>query len=215
MKTLLIKEFRLALHPTAPLFLALSTMLLIPNYPYYVIFFYTGLAIFFTCLTGRENHDVFYTLSLPLRKRQIVLARFWLTVIVQLLQMALAIPFAIVRQSFRMPGNAVGMDANIAFFGLSFVMLGLFNIVFFPVYYRNTDKVGKAFILSSVAVTIYMILAEALAHIVPFMRDRLDTPDPQFLNWKLAILFVGAAIYALATFAAYRMAASSFEKLDL
>lgn len=52
MKTLLQKELRLALHPTAPLFLCLSAMLLIPNYPYCVVFFYTSLAVFFICLTG-------------------------------------------------------------------------------------------------------------------------------------------------------------------
>ena len=50
MKELLKKEFTLALHPTGWLFLGLSAMVLIPNYPYYVIFFYTGLALFFTCL---------------------------------------------------------------------------------------------------------------------------------------------------------------------
>ena len=43
MKHLLYKEWRLAMHPTALLFLPLSAMLLIPNYPYYVIFFYTSL----------------------------------------------------------------------------------------------------------------------------------------------------------------------------
>ena len=58
MKNLLRKELVLALHPTAPLFLALSAMLLIPNYPYLVAFFYTGLGVFFTCLNGRENDDV-------------------------------------------------------------------------------------------------------------------------------------------------------------
>lgn len=47
MKKLLRKEVLLSMHPTAIIFLALSMMLIIPNYPYYVIFFYTGLAIFF------------------------------------------------------------------------------------------------------------------------------------------------------------------------
>ena len=48
MLRLLQKEIRLAMHPTVPIFLLLSAMLLIPNYPYYVAFFYTGLGVFFT-----------------------------------------------------------------------------------------------------------------------------------------------------------------------
>ena len=66
---LLYKEFKLALHPAAVLFLLLSSMMLIPNYPMYVLFFYNTLGIFFICLSGRENHDFAYSLSLPIRKR--------------------------------------------------------------------------------------------------------------------------------------------------
>ena len=62
---LLYKEFKLALHPAAVLFLLLSSMMLIPNYPMYVLFFYNTLGIFFICLSGRENHDFAYSLSLP------------------------------------------------------------------------------------------------------------------------------------------------------
>ena len=59
MKNLLLKEWRLALHPAALLFLCLSSMLLIPSYPYFVIFFYTCLGLFFICLSGRENKDIY------------------------------------------------------------------------------------------------------------------------------------------------------------
>lgn len=71
MKNLIYKEIKLALHPTAPLFLLLSTLLLIPNYPYEVVFFYTCLAVFFHCLSGRENHDIEYSLLLPIQKNRL------------------------------------------------------------------------------------------------------------------------------------------------
>ncbi|MEG2624491.1 MAG: ABC-2 transporter permease, partial [Clostridia bacterium] len=95
MKNLFYKECRLAAHPTSILFLLLSAMLLIPNYPYLVVFFYTSLAIFFVCLAGRENHDIFYTLSLPVAKRDIVRARFAFSVVLQLAQILIAVPFAV------------------------------------------------------------------------------------------------------------------------
>ena len=58
MNRLLQKELRLAMHPASVGFLLLSALLLIPNYPYYVTFFYTSLGVFFICLGGRENKDV-------------------------------------------------------------------------------------------------------------------------------------------------------------
>ena len=87
---LLYKEFKLALHPAAVLFLLLSSMMLIPNYPMYVLFFYNTLGIFFICLSGRENHDLAYSLSLPIRKRDAVRARIVFAVILQLAQCVLA-----------------------------------------------------------------------------------------------------------------------------
>lgn len=217
MKALLHKEARLALHPTAWLFLLLSSMLLIPNYPYYVIFFYTGLAVFFTCLNGRENHDVFYTMLLPVRKADVVRSRFAAVVLLELAQIAAAIPFAVLRQHLPLPPNAVGMDANVALFGLSFGMLGLFNLVFFGIYYRDVQKVGKAFVVSSAVTFLYIAAAETMAHTVPFLRDRLDTPDAATENLpaKLAVLAAGLAAFCLLTALACRRAIRAFERQDL
>lgn len=96
--------------------------------------------------------NVFYTLSLLIFKRSIVKSRFAFVILLQLLQMMIAIPFAAIRQSVPLPGNQVGMDANIAFFGLSFILLGIFNFLFLSVSYKDVTKVGKAFALSSIAI---------------------------------------------------------------
>lgn len=215
MKKLLRKEILLSMHPTAPIFLILSMMLIIPNYPYYVVFFYTGLAVFFTCLNGRENNDVFYTLTLPIAKKDIVKSRFAFVILLELAQIIIAIPFAIIRQNLSLPGNQVGMDANIALFGFSLIMLGLFNYIFFGIYYKNINKVGTAFVWSSIAVFVYMAIAETSAHVVPFVRDYLDTKDPQYLVYKLIVLTVGTIVYIFLTYIIYRKAVKSFEALDL
>lgn len=72
---LIKKDFRLAMHPTVPLMLLTAAMVTIPNYPYTVSFFYVTLSIFFTCLLGRENRDIAFSLCLPVAKRDIVTAR--------------------------------------------------------------------------------------------------------------------------------------------
>lgn len=215
MTKLLLKECKLAMHPTAPLFLLLSAMLMIPNYPYYVTFFYTGLAIFFTCLNGRENNDIFFTMLLPVRKRDIVKSRFEFVVILEFLQLNLAIPFAILRQSYAMPGNQVGMDANIALFGLSLIMLGIFNRIFFGIYYKDVKKVGAAFAVSSSVMFLYIAAAEVCDHVVPFFRDYLDTKDDVYVPYKLIVLAFGIFLFILLTALAYKKSVKNFEALDL
>ena len=215
MKSLLKKELTLALHPTAPIFLALSSMLLIPSYPYLVAFFYTGLAVFFMCLNGRENNDVPFTMLLPVAKRDIVRARFTVVIGLQVLQVILAVPFAVLRQRIMAEGNSAGMDANLALFGCALILYGGFNLVFFGVYYKDVNKVGKAFLLSSVWVFLWIGIVETCVFTVPFVRDRLDTTGGQYFTEKLLMLAAGAVIYAVCTALAYRRAVESFEKLDI
>lgn len=215
MKNLLKKEILLTMHPTAILFLFLSALLIVPNYPYYVTFFYTGLAVFFTCLNGRENNDVFYTMTLPVAKKDIVKARFTLIIILELLQMLIAVPFAFIRQNIGLPGNVVGMDANIAFFGFSFILLGIFNVVFFGIYYKDVKKVGKPFAVSSVVIFVYICIAEICAHIVPFVRDCLDTSDNMYVMEKLVVLIAGIIIYAVMTAIIYKKSRRNFEVYDI
>ena len=74
---------------------------------------------------------------------------------------------------------------------------------------------GKAFAITSVVMWVLIIAAEALCHIVPFMRDRLDMPDPRFITEKLAVLAVGFLCYIALTWLALRRSEKAFEKLDL
>lgn len=212
---LLYKEFKLALHPAAVLFLLLSSMMLIPNYPMYVLFFYNTLGIFFICLSGRENHDFAYSLSLPIRKRDAVCARIVFAVILQLAQCVLAVGFMFARRALGLGANEAGMDPNVAFFGLSFIMLAVFNYVFFTGYFSQPDKVGRVFARASIVTFIYIGIAETCAFAVPFFRDVLDTPDPENMGTKCIILAIGAVIYGLTSYVVYRISAKKFEALDM
>lgn len=212
---LLKKEIKLAMHPTAPAFLLLSAMLLIPNYPYYVVFFYTSLAVFFTCLSGRENQDVLFTLLLPVERADLVKARFLFVVLLEAAQMLTAAIFAVLRNTLMPAPNAAGMDANLTLFAMALVMMGIFHIVFFPMYYRNVQHVGKAFVAGSTAVFAFIILAEAAVHAIPFVRDVLDTPDPAFMGIKGVVMGIGFFLYLALTAGAYRRAKAFFERQSL
>ena len=215
MRNLLRHELRLVVHPTNWIFLALSAMLLIPNYPYYVVFFYGCLGFLFTFTEARENQDFLFLSLLPFGKRDLVKSRFLLVILFQLAQLLLSVPFAALRQSFAIPGNAAGMDAGVALFGLALSMLGIFNWVFLGSFFRKPDRVGTAFLKGCLALAVYMALAETAAFVIPFFRDTLDRPDPAHLGAKFAVLATGAAIYVLLNALAYRDCGKAFEKVDL
>ena len=74
MKALLYKQLRLVCHPMTPVFCLFGIMVLIPNYPYTIIFFYVMLGLFFTFLNVREQKDIYYSAILPVPKRDTVKA---------------------------------------------------------------------------------------------------------------------------------------------
>ena len=212
---LLKKEWALCLHPAVPVMLALALLVLIPNYPLSISFFYVTLGIFFICLSGRENHDISFTLSLPVSRRQMVRARILFACCLEGIQLLLCLLLVLLRGAFMDPVNGAGMDANIALLGEGLLVFAIFHLVFFPAWYRDIRKVGLPFVLSGIAVFLYIVLAIAATWTVPFVRDRLDTPDPAFLGDKLLFVLCAAAVYALATGLALRISVKRFEKLDL
>ena len=217
MKELLFKEFKLALHPTSYLFLAIGALLLIPAYIYYVAFIYTCLSIFFLFLIARENKDILFTVSLPVRKRDAVKARCLMVAIIELAQTLVAVPFAIIgiRINPNPAGNIAGIEANMAFFGLVLIMYALFNSIFLPRFYKTATKVSGPLILSSIALAIYITAAEVAVQTIPTLKTHLDTTDPAMALYQLPMLILGIGIFILSLWLTYRKSAVNFEKVDL
>ena len=215
MTKLLKKELSLCLHPAALLMLPLSALTLVPNYPYAVSFFYLTLGLFFICLDGRENHDVIYTLTLPVAKRDAVTARFLLAALLELVMLLLAFGFIRLHRVILPDPNAAGMDANLSLIGEGFLFFGIYHLVFFPSYYRDVNKVGLSFIKGSVFAALFVIADIVLCYTLPFVRDVLDTPDPLNLGAKLVFLAVSVVSYAAATLLALRISQRRFEAQDI
>lgn len=216
MKNLIYKEFKLASHPTTYLFLALCLMMLIPSYPGYVEFMYVCLSIFFIFLAGRENKDIFYTVLLPVRKSDVVKARCLMIAVIELVQVALAVPLALLaNKMYHYAGNLAGIDLNVAFFGSVFLFYSVFNITFIPIFYRTGYKVGNSLIFGGLAILVYYVAAEMLVWIPSPVSRFLDTLSPEMMVKQLPILIVGVIVWVGTFILAYRRGAANFEKVDL
>ena len=215
MKELLRKEFVLAMHPSTIIFIMFVPLVTIPDYIYLVVFFYTTLAVFMTCIQGRENNDIVYSVSLPVAKKDIVLARYIFTIIIEMLTLAVCVPFMIISQQANPEGNAAGLDANITLAASALLLFALFNLVFYAMYYKNVKKIGIAFFMASIVILLYIIVITIAVFTVPFFRDVLDTPDDMHLTEKLTTLAVCGIIYAAVTFLSYKTSVKNFEKQDI
>ena len=214
MKTLLYKQLRLVCHPMTPVFCLFGAMLLIPNYPYSVTFFYVTLGLFFTFLNMREQKDIYYSALLPIRKRDTVGAAVLFAVLVELASLVITALFCLLSARLE-PGkdNAVGMDANLMLLGVGFLLYGVFNLVFFVSLYRSGYKVGAAYLKANIAMWPLMLIAEAAPHFPGLLW--LNRVDTQANLQQLPILLAGAAAFAAMTGIAYKRGAELYEKVDL
>lgn len=212
---LLKKEFTLCMHPTGYIMLLMSAFVLIPGYPYTVSCFYMGLAIYFICLTARENHDASYTLTLPVSREEAVRARILLCCCLELVQMLLMGLMILVKFAIGTMPNPAGLDAGVALIGDGFITYAIFNMIFFPRYFRDINKPGQAFMFAAAAVFVWIAAVVVSTYAVPFFRDVLDQPDPAFMSDKLLFALGGATLYFAGTASAARRSEKKFAAVDL
>lgn len=210
--TLLYKEIKLAAHPTSIVFAFLGCLVLVPSYPYSVIFMFGCLAPYITFLNARETNDVWYTAVLPVTKRESVLGKCLLVVFFQMFQMLFSVPFALLRNALNTVNNPVGLDATAAWYGFGFFLYAVFDFAFLTTFYKNGYKAGKSFILAAIPMVLLMAATEASAYIPSLAW--MDSCRPEHLLMQLPILLTGIVCYGIFVPMAYRISAKRFEKVD-
>ncbi len=211
--TLLYKELRLAAHPTSIVFAFLGCLVLVPAYPYSVIFLFGCLAPYITFVNARETNDLWYTAVLPVTKRESVLGKCLLVACFQLFQLLFSLPFALLRNALKIANNPVGLDATVAWYGFGLLLYAVFDLVFLTAFYRSGYKVGWAFLRASIPMVVLMAATEATAHI-PVLAW-MDSCQPEHLFRQLPILAVGMVCYGALIPLAYRISVKHFEQVDL
>ena len=212
---LVMKEWKLCMHPMGYIMLMCAALILVPGYPYGVSCFYMGLAIFFICLTARENHDAAFTLTLPVSRRDAVKARILFCSLLEILDLLLIGAFVLVKQAIGNMPNPAGLDAGLALMGDAMILFALFNMIFFPIYYRDVNKPGKAFLFAAAAMFLWIVLEVVGTYTIPFFRDVLDQPDPRYMSDKLLFTISALALYLAGTAWSIKTSAKKFEELDL
>ncbi len=218
MKQLILKELSLCLHPTSLIFLSFAALVFVPNYPYEVIFFFSGLSVFFTCLTVRENGDLAFTAALPAPKGAIPLARMAVTMGFQILLLALVGALGALKAAL-LPAelliNEAGLSANWALVGSGALLLGAFNLLFFPRYFRRPDRVGGPFAAAAAVLFLLIGLLIALRWTLPLFSVTLNGSNAEHTGAKLIAMAAGLVLYAGLSALACLLSVRRFLKTDL
>lgn len=213
MRNLLYKEWRLSVHPVVYMFLMIGALLLVPAYPYGMVFLFGCLGLYFTCQFARENSDAFYTATLPIPKRHGVKGKCLLFASVELVQLLISIPFSIIRVWTLPDGNPVGMEANVAFYGFGLLTYAVFNFLYLTVLFRSAYQVGKAFVIAIIPATAVIALMECAARLPSL--SWLDGVQAADLIRQLPILAIGLTAYIVGMAMTYRVASRHLERADL
>ena len=134
MKKLLYKEMRLSANPLSYWFIAFSAMTMIPRYPILVGSFFICLGIFYTYQQVRECDDITYTVMLPVRKQDVVTAKYLFVLLIELVAFVLCAVLTIIRM--KILGDAAPyvtnqlMNANAAYLGYLLAVFASFNGIF-------------------------------------------------------------------------------------
>lgn len=226
MKALIYKELKLAMHPICYIFVALfPLMILIPSYPLGIGFIYVLTCypiLFLGANKGQQSNDLLYSTLLPVRKKDIVMARIFTVILMQvafILIMSALYPVAFIsseaiRQASDDPTKqfvpGLGLNSYVLVLAIAIIGYALADLIFFPIYYKH----GKSIVMSTLFTILGFVIYIGIFTIgLPFI------PGLSFLNsLHIGIQFaiLGAAI--LISFGlhviVYKVSAKRLEKVD-
>lgn len=106
------------------------------------------------------------------------------------------------------------MAANLYLVTLGFITFGMFNLVFYPLYYRDPLKVGLPFIIASIPAAL-CITATVVLPYLPFANAAsfgiAGFNDP---SAQLCVLAAGLVVFIVCNVAACKFSARSFTLFD-
>lgn len=217
MKSLIYKEFHTVLKPYMFVFALLPLLLLVPNYPYFIglAFILQGVFMYFN--ETRTNNDILFTSLLPISRNNIVLVKHMGVVILMLVNLIFAVPCALLSSFVLYPtgGNLAGLDANMTLFGCVLIGYSLFNLIFFPRYFKTTQKIGVPLLCGLIAFVMFQIVAEILIATVPPLNYALEGVAGETAVYRAIVLVVGIAAFIGSVMASYKLSCKNFEKVGL
>ena len=217
MRNLLYKELKLATPLLTFLFLGFALMTFIPGYPILCGAFFVCLGMFQGYQYSREAGDIMYSVLLPVKKTDVVKAKYAAAAAIQMIAFVLCAVFTLVRMAFMSDApvyvSNVMLAANPVFLGFMLLIFAAFNWIFIGGFFRTAYNFGKHFVMFIAVCFLIIILAETLHHFPGL--GWLNTMDFGSVGLQLLVLAAGMVIYMAVTLISCRNSQRRFEIIDM
>lgn len=217
MKNLLFKEFKLATHLLTYLFLGFSFMTFVPGYPILCGAFFVCLGMFQSYQLAREDNDILYSVLLPVKKTDIVKAKYMTAVVLEGIAVVICGSCTLIRMLFLSEAviyktNAL-MGANLISLAFVFIIFTVFNLIFIGGFFKTGYGIGKPFVLFIVVNFAIIWIGEALHYLPGFAW--VNTLDFGYADRQICVLLVAILVYVIGTLLSCKTSQKRFEKIDL
>jgi ABC-2 type transport system permease protein len=217
MYNLLMKELKLSVSPFFYFMPFLTgALMLIPGWLYFLVILYFCFITIPNMFAGyKTQNDLIFSSMMPVTKKDIVKARVSVIVILEVMHIVVAMIYGVITLRLYPNLKYIFFAPSFGFWGLCFVMLAIFNIIFITMYYKTAYKYGAATITSITAAMLFAGGAEWLGIQNSFVFDLLKGTGADNLAIQISILITGIVIFAIFTLIAYHIANKRFEKVEI
>ncbi len=227
MKALLYKEFRLAMHPVCYAFVALFPfMILIPSFPaavgsIYIMSCYP--ILFLGANKGQQSNDLLFSTLLPVRKKDIVLARIVTVAAMQFAYLALMsalLPLALlIQDSIQVKGSSLTtpglpLSGFVSILAIGIIGFAIADLIFFPIYYKRGRSIVASTLMTILGFAAYLMLFTVVIPYIPGCQGYVDFLCNSGLGWQFMMLGIALVVYVVVHFLVYRISAKRLEKVD-
>ena len=222
MKALLYKEFKLAMHPICYVFIAMFPLLiLIPSYPLAIGFIYVLTCypiLFLGANKGQQSNDLLYSTLLPVRKKDIVLARIMTVAIMQFAFMAIMCALypvcRLIEQSISEAATpGLGVNAFVSILAIAIVGYAIADLIFFPIYYKRGKAIVSSTLFMILGFVVYLGIFTIALPFIPGCQGYTDVLSGN-IGIQFAILAGALVFYVLIHIAVYKISSKRLEKVD-
>ncbi|AIQ21306.1 hypothetical protein H70357_34920 [Paenibacillus sp. FSL H7-0357] len=217
MYNLVMKDLKLGVNPWFfVLPVILGGLMLIPGWVYFLVQLYFCFITVPNMFGGfKSQNDLMFSTMMPVTKTDIVKSRIAVVVILELMHLLVAMIFGIFTFLLYPHLTYIFYAPHMGFWGLCFIMLAIFNIIFISMYYKTAYKYGAATTAATTAAILFAGVAQWAGIRSPWMNDIFYGSGTDNKALQLSILIAGLVIFISFTLIAYRIAVKRFLRVEI
>ena len=233
MKALLYKEFTLAMHPICYIFTVLFPfMILIPSYPISIGFIYVLTCypiLFLGANKGQQSNDLLFSTLLPVRKKDIVLARMITVISIQLIFIAITcILFPIAKithqapiansgdmpQAVSLSGVGIGLNGFVSNLAIVLIGYAIVDLIYFAIYYKKGKSIVMSTLLTILGFVLYIGIFTIIIPYIPGCEGYKTFLENPKIWIQFILLLASVLIYVAIHIVVYKVSSKELEKVD-